>query len=248
MSERMNQERIRDMNEEFERKSTEEVLTWVLREYGDKVALASSLGAEDMVLTDLLLKIDGRARIFTLDTGRLPKENYTVIDKVREKYGKQIEIYFPDGKEVEEMVNRYGINLFYDSVEARKKCCHVRKIDPLKRALSRLDAWICGLRREQSVTRTGVYLFEIDEGNRGIIKVNPLYNWLEEDVWNYIRNHDVPYNELHDKNYPSIGCEPCTREVGEGEDVRAGRWWWESPEEKECGLHVKGRAQGGENG
>lgn len=230
---------VKNLNEEFGGADSVETLRWSLEHFGGKVALASSLGAEDMVITDLLWKVDPHSRIFTLDTGRLPEETYRVMDRVREKYGINLEVFFPENDRIEEMVRIHGINLFYDSIEYRKLCCYVRKMEPLKRALSELDAWICGLRRDQSVTRADVAVFEIDETNGGILKVNPLIDWSEEDVWNYIRENDVPYNELHDKSYPSIGCEPCTRAIRTGEDVRAGRWWWESPEQKECGLHAK---------
>ncbi|NIO16514.1 MAG: phosphoadenylyl-sulfate reductase [Deltaproteobacteria bacterium] len=230
---------VKNLNEEFGGADAIETLKWSLEHFGERVAFASSLGAEDMVITDLLWKVDPKSRIFTLDTGRLPEETYRVMDKVREKYGINLEVYFPENDRVEEMVRSNGINLFYDSVEYRKLCCYVRKMEPLKRALSELDAWICGLRRDQSVTREDLAVFELDETNGGILKVNPLIDWSEEDVWKYIRENNIPYNELHDKNYPSIGCEPCTRAIRTGEDVRAGRWWWESPEQKECGLHAK---------
>ena len=216
----------------------EDVLRLALETFGQRAALSSSFGAEDMVLIDMLLKIDPKARIFTLDTGRLPQETYNVIDATRERYGATIEVFFPQPDAVQTMVAEHGMNLFYHSVENRKLCCGVRKMEPLRRALSGLDAWITGLRREQSVTRTAVHKVEWDEGNR-LVKVNPLVDWSHEDVWKYIREHNVPYNALHDRGYPSIGCGPCTRAVQPGEHERAGRWWWEHPETKECGLHVK---------
>lgn len=223
--------------EELEKASAGEILKWALETYGQKVALASSFGAEDMVLIDLLATINPKARIFTLDTGRLPQETYEVIEKVRDKYGMQIEICFPETRAVEEMVNKYGPNLFYESVELRKLCCGVRKVEPLNRVLAGLSAWITGLRREQAVTRTEIKKIEIDESHNSIVKINPLDDWIEEQVWTYIKKNEVPYNALHNQNYPSIGCAPCTRAVEPGEDVRAGRWWWETPEQKECGLH-----------
>ena len=216
----------------------EEVLRLALETFGRRAALSSSFGAEDMVLIDMLVKIDPKARIFTLDTGRLPQETYNVIDATRQKYGVTIEVLFPQPDAVQKMVAEHGMNLFYHSVENRKLCCGVRKMEPLRRALSGLDAWITGLRREQSVTRTAVHKIEWDEGN-ALVKVNPLVDWSHEDVWTYIRRHNVPYNALHDRGYPSIGCAPCTRAVQPGEHERAGRWWWEHPETKECGLHVK---------
>jgi phosphoadenosine phosphosulfate reductase len=154
------------------------------------------------------------------------------------RYGLQIKSFYPDTTQVEEMVNSKGIILFYESIENRKLCCHVRKIVPLRRALTGMDAWITGLRREQSVTRTDLKIVEWDAGN-GLIKINPLLEWSEEQVWDFIKNNSIPYNKLHDQGFPSIGCQPCTRAIEKGEDLRAGRWWWELPESKECGLHGK---------
>ena len=215
----------------------EDVVRLAHERFGLGVALSSSFGAEDMVLIDMLMKVDRTARMFTLDTGRLPQETYNVIDATREKYGATIEVFFPQAEAVQAMVAERGMNLFYHTVDNRKLCCGVRKMEPLRRALSGLDAWITGLRREQSVTRTAVHKIEWDEGN-ALVKVNPLVDWTREDVWKYIREHNVPYNALHDRGYPSIGCGPCTRAVQPGERERAGRWWWEHPDTKECGLHV----------
>jgi phosphoadenosine phosphosulfate reductase len=161
------------------------------------------------------------------------------MDKIKEKYNIKIEVFFPNRESVEKMVFEHGFNLFYKSVELRKLCCKVRKVEPLNIALRTVDAWICGLRREQSVTRVDVKKVEVDTVHNNILKINPLIDWTEKDVWDYIRRNDVPYNALHDKNYPSIGCAPCTRAIKPGEDIRAGRWWWESPDKKECGLHCK---------
>ena len=205
--------------------------------FGRRVALSSSFGAEDMVLIDMLMRVDPQARIVTLDTGRLPQETYNVMDATRERYGTDIEVFFPQADAVQAMVAEHGVNLFYHSVDFRKLCCGIRKTEPLKRALAGLDAWITGLRREQSVTRTAVHKIEWDESNQ-LVKVNPLADWTQDDVWTYIREHNVPYNALHDRGYPSIGCAPCTRAIQPGEDQRAGRWWWEHPDTKECGLHV----------
>lgn len=231
------------MFEDFENKSAEEILRWALQEYKNKVALASSFGAEDVVLIDMLNKVGKdlkiTPKIFTLDTGRLPQETYDVMEKIREKYSIDIEFYFPDKKSVEEMERKYGPNLFYKSIELRQLCCKIRKVEPLSRALKDLSAWISGLRREQSVTRTDIKKVEVDTAHNNIVKINPLADWTDRDVWEYIKENDVPYNRLHDKNYPSIGCAPCTRAIKEGEDIRAGRWWWEQPEKKECGLHIK---------
>jgi phosphoadenosine phosphosulfate reductase len=225
--------------EEMEQADAEEILRWALQKFGQQVALASSFGAEDMVLVDMLIGIDPQARIFTLDTGRLPHETYELIEEVNKKYNPNLEIYCPNTESLEKMVAQYGPNLFYRGIDLRKLCCKVRKIEPLNRALADLSAWICGLRREQSVTRTELKKIEVDKAHGGILKINPLADWTEKQVWDYIKAHDVPYNKLHDKGYPSIGCAPCTRAVKAGEDIRAGRWWWESPEEKECGLHCQ---------
>ena len=234
----MTQERIAELNERFAQSSPEEVLSWFLAEYGDRIALSSSLGLEDQVLTDMVCKAAASPRIFTLDTGRLFPETYSLIDRTKMRYGVKIEVFFPDRHEVEKLVTECGMNCFYESIELRKRCCAVRKLEPLKRAFEGLDVWICGLRREQSVTREGMQMIEWD-ANNSMIKLNPLIAWHESDVWDYIRAHNVPYNKLHDKGFPSIGCQPCTRAVEPGEDIRAGRWWWESPDHKECGLHKR---------
>ena len=227
-----------DLNLELTRlqnQSTPEILTWALAQFGDQIALASSFGAEDMVLIDLLYHIQPHARVFTLDTGRLPPETYDLIAKVRVKYPQlRLQIMFPQAEAVQEMVNSRGINLFYENVENRKLCCQVRKLEPLSRAIAGLEAWITGIRREQTTSRQDMQVLEQD---RNIYKLNPLIDWTESQVWDYIRDHQVPYNQLHDQNYPSIGCAPCTRAIAPGEDPRAGRWWWEM-DNKECGLHV----------
>ena len=223
---------------EFDRKTAEEVLKFALKKFGNKVALASSFGAEDVVLIDLISKIDKNANIFTLDTKRLHKETYEVAERIKKEYGVKIKVYFPDKKKVEELERTKGLFSFRESIENRKECCNIRKVEPLKRALAGLDAWITGLRREQVVTRANIHKIEIDEAHNNIIKFNPLADWTEKQVWSYIKKNDVPYNKLHDKNFPSIGCEPCTRAIKPGEDFRAGRWWWEKPEKRECGLHI----------
>ncbi len=202
------------------------------------LAFANSFGAEDMVLTDLILSNGLPITVFSLDTGRLPAETYSLISEVERRYATRLEIYCPDAGAVETYVRNHGINAFYDSVELRKACCGVRKMEPLHRALAGRKAWITGLRAAQSVTRAGLPVREFDSAN-GLEKLNPLSDWTETEVWAYIRINEVPYNALHDQFYPSIGCAPCTRAIAVGEDVRAGRWWWENPETKECGLHVK---------
>lgn len=203
-----------------------------------EVVFANSFGAEDMVLTDLISKHAPEISLFSLDTGRLPAETYTLLDKTVSHYGITIQTYFPDAEAVERFITDKGANAFYNSVELRKECCRIRKVEPLKRALAGKKAWITGLRREQAATRVELPVAEWDEGN-GLHKFNPLTEWSQDDVWNYIKAFDVPYNELHDKSFPSIGCAPCTRAVAAGEDLRAGRWWWEDPLSKECGLHTK---------
>ncbi|MCB4361447.1 phosphoadenylyl-sulfate reductase [Quatrionicoccus australiensis] len=202
-------------------------------------AFANSLGAEDMVLTDLIVKAGLPIEIFSLDTGRLPLETYDLMAAVQAHYGLKLKIYFPQASTVEDYVRANGINAFYESIEMRKGCCYVRKVEPLKRALAGKKAWITGMRAEQAATRGNLATREYDEGN-GLEKFNPLADWSEKEVWTYIKQNAVPYNALHDKFYPSIGCAPCTRAISLGEDVRSGRWWWESPDSKECGLHVKG--------
>ncbi len=200
---------------------------------------ASSLAAEDQVLTDMILcgKLQDRISIFTLETGRLHAETLSVLDRIKETYGYDVELYRPQPEAVEAYVKNKGLNAFYDSVELRKECCHIRKVEPLNRALQGKRAWITGQRRAQSSTRAELAVQEQDDAHN-MVKFNPLADWSEEDVWHYIRSNNVPYNPLHDRGFPSIGCEPCTRAVQPGEDVRAGRWWWETPESKECGLHV----------
>ena len=232
----MHQEIIDKLNTELETAEPQKILLSVFQTFNDKVRFASSFGLEDQVITAMIAEVCPQMPVFTLDTGRLFPETYDLIEKTNARYKLQIKVYFPDQIAVESMVNTLGINLFYDSVENRKHCCGVRKTLPLKRALSGLSAWVTGLRRSQSVTRTNLQVIEWDEAN-GLIKVNPLINWSEDEVKNYISLHKIPYNTLHDKGFPSIGCQPCTRAIGPGEDIRAGRWWWELPEQKECGLH-----------
>jgi phosphoadenosine phosphosulfate reductase len=198
---------------------------------------ASSLAAEDMVLTDLILKAGLPIGIFSLETGRLHKETLGMVERVQERYGYGIALYRPVQADVDAYVEKKGLNAFYDSIELRKECCQIRKVEPLGRALNGKKAWVTGQRRAQSATRSELSVQEYD-GSHGMEKFNPLADWSEQDVWDYIRANDVPYNPLHDQGYPSIGCEPCTRAIQPGEDVRAGRWWWENPDSKECGLHL----------
>ncbi|MCX6248554.1 MAG: phosphoadenylyl-sulfate reductase [Bacteroidetes bacterium] len=232
------EQEIERYNTRLKNASPREIIGFFAEEFKGRIAFATSLGAEDQVITEMIAGIDPALRIFTLDTGRLFQETYDLLDITRKKYGLNIRVCFPKAGDVEEMVNKKGINLFYDSVENRKMCCFVRKTESLQRALQGMDAWICGLRKDQSVTRQEVKTVEWDDIQK-MIKVNPLANWDLDTVWNYIRSQKIPYNTLHDKGYPSIGCLPCTRAVLPGEDIRSGRWWWESPENRECGLHRK---------
>lgn len=227
-----------ELNKKFSKSKPEEVLKYFLAEYKNRIAFASSMGAEDQMLTDIIVKIDSQTRIFTLDTKRLFTETYDLINTTNNHYNINIELFFPDITSVEKMVREKGRDLFYESIVNRKLCCNIRKRKPLKEALKGMDAWICGLRREQSVSRYATPLIEWDEEN-SLIKVNPLFEWTEQQIWYYIRENHVPYNKLHDQGFPSIGCQPCTRAVKPGEDIRSGRWWWEEAENKECGLHEK---------
>jgi len=211
------------------------VLAWADARFGSRAGIASSFGVEDVVLIDLAAQHAPRLRVFTLDTGRLPPETYEVMEQVRRRYGVAIESYFPDREAVEKLEREKGFFSFRNSVGERKECCRIRKLEPLSRALAGREAWVTGLRREQSPTRASVDAVALDE--RGLFKLNPLADWTEAQVWAYARERRVPLNALHAQGYPSIGCAPCTRAVAPGEDVRAGRWWWESPEHKECGLH-----------
>lgn len=211
------------------------VLTEAIHDFAP-VTFANSLGAEDMVLTDIIDRYQLAIDMFSLDTGRLPQETYDLMQVVRERYKTPLRIYFPNVKQVEAYVAEHGVNGFYDSIELRKACCHIRKVEPLRRALQGKRAWITGIRSEQASTRSNLKVSAYDMDNR-MQKVNPLLEWSNAEVWEYLKHYDVPYNKLHDKFYPSIGCAPCTRAITPGEDIRSGRWWWESPETKECGLH-----------
>ena len=222
--------------------AAQSLLADIARDYAP-ATFANSLGAEDMVLTDLIAKLNANSpasqiEIFSLDTGRLPLETYDLMAAVDRHYGLKLKVYFPQSAAVENYVRAHGINAFYESIELRKACCYARKVEPLQRALAGKKAWITGMRAEQAATRGNLALREYDDGN-GLEKFNPLAAWSEKEVWTYIKQNGVPYNALHEKFYPSIGCAPCTRAISLGEDIRSGRWWWENPESKECGLHVK---------
>jgi len=219
--------------------SPQEILAWAAEEFpSGKAAQSSSLGLEDMVITDMLMKLSSRFPVFTLDTGRLFQETYNLVEETRNRWKLSMKVLFPDREALESLLAEKGPNSFYHSLENRKECCRIRKIDPLRRELANRDAWICGLRREQSVTRTGVEKVEWDDAF-GLVKINPLADWSEEECWQYVKDNHVPVHSLHRKGFPSIGCAPCTRAVKPGEDIRSGRWWWENPDSKECGLHKK---------
>ncbi|MCB9530207.1 MAG: phosphoadenylyl-sulfate reductase [Myxococcales bacterium] len=217
----------------------EAAIEYAIERFGSRLVVASSFGAEDVVLIDIAARIDPSVRVFTLDTGRLHQETYEVMDAIVERYGIRLEVMVPNQVSLQELVREKGNNSFYASIEDRRECCQVRKLEPLRRVLDTADAWVTGLRREQSITRAEVATVERDITNGGLVKFNPLASWSRADVWTYIERHGVPYNRLHDRGFPSIGCAPCTRAVLPGEDERAGRWWWERPEHKECGLHAR---------
>jgi len=230
---------IEELGNKFEKLSATDILKWSIEKFGNRIALASSFGAEDVVIIDMMVKIDkSKTKILTLDTGRLNQETYDVMDEIRQRYGISIESYFPNSQQVEEMVLKKGFNLMYESIENRKLCCEIRKVNPLNRALASLDGWITGLRREQALTRLNIKKIEIDPTHNNILKINPIADWSEDMVWEYIKENQVPYNKLHDMGFPSIGCEPCTRAISKGENRRSGRWWWEESSQKECGLHI----------
>jgi len=232
-----NTERIKQLNAKATRLDALGLIKLAYDEFPEKCTFATSLGEEDQAITDMIAKTAPGIGIFTLDTGRLFAETYELMAKNQKKYSKlNFKIYYPDTKRVEDMVRTKGINLFYESIENRKLCCHIRKVEPLQRALSNMDAWVVGLRREQAETRAGLEPVEWDEANKKI-KFNPLYNWSLEQVRDYIKKNNVDISPLHAQGFVSIGCAPCTRAIKPGEDIRAGRWWWEMPEQKECGLH-----------
>jgi len=225
----------------LERMDAEELLRWGIERFHPRLVLSCSFGApEGLVLLDMMHRLEPGSRVFTLDTGRLPQATHDLIDRVRDRYGIDVEVVFPDPRAVQEMVRRHGQNLFYESVEKRQMCCGVRKVEPMRRyfAEAGVDAWVAGLRREQGVTREQARKAEIDESHGGIVKLNPLVDWDGERVWQYVREHNVPVNRLHKEGYPSVGCDPCSRAIQPGDDIRAGRWWWENPETRECGIHV----------
>ena len=228
---------IHDAADRFEHSSAQELLEWALDRFHPRLAISAAGGVDGMALVDMAWRINPDVRVFTLDTGRLPPETYALFEEVRERYGIDVEFEFPERTAVETLVNAEGPNLMYRSVDLRIACCEIRKVAPLKRKLATLDAWIAGLRREQWVSRRNIAKVELDRDHGGIVKVNPLADWALDAVWDYVRKHEVPYHELFDHGYTSIGCAPCTRPVMSGESERAGRWWWEADTDKECGIH-----------
>ena len=231
--------------DQMEAQGPQEILTWAIKNFHTRLALSASFGGpEGMVLLDMMHKLDNTSRVFMLDTGRLHPATYDLVDRVRDRYDKRVEVVFPQSQDIEAMVADKGHNLFYESLENRKLCCRLRKVEPLRRYLGDFDAYISGLRRDQNANRAGTRKVEFDEAAGGIVKLNPLADWTADEVWQYVEENQVPVNRLHAQNYPSVGCEPCTRAVKLGEDPRAGRWWWENDDTRECGIHV-GEEEGG---
>jgi thioredoxin-dependent adenylylsulfate APS reductase len=222
---------------ELDDREPQDVLAWAVEKFGRQLGICSSFQAEGCVLIDMAWRIDPGIRVFTIDTGRQPQETYDLIDQIRDKYGIRTDVFLPDHDVVRQMVTKHGNNLFYRDVNLRLICCQVRKVLPLRRALMNYDGWVTGLRREQWATRSNIRKVEIDHDHGGIVKLAPLADWTHDEVWDYIRANDVPYNTLYDKGYTSIGCAPCTRATGAGEDARSGRWWWETGAPKECGMN-----------
>ena len=236
-------EKVEELFPFFKNLSPEKILSFAADKFRGELAFASSFSMEDQVITDIIAKNNLNIPVFTLDTGRFFDETYKLIDRTEKHYGLKISVYFPDTSDIENMIKEFGINLFYENPEKRKYCCEQRKVKPLQRALSGRAAWICGLRREQSITRVGLDVLEWDEAN-DLVKINPILEWTDQKVKDYIIENNVPYNPLHDKGFISIGCACCTRAITLGEHPRSGRWWWEAPETKECGLHfVNGRLE-----
>ncbi len=219
-------------------KSSEESLALLAKEFAGRIVFSASFGLEDQAIAHIIFSKNIPITIFTLETGRLFSETYAVWNSTREKYGKSIEAFYPNEQAVQKMVSEKGPNSFYESMENRLECCHIRKVEPLQRALKGNEVWITGIRKEQSINRNNISPVEWDDKNN-IVKFHPLFDWSLEKVWKFIRENNIPYNSLHDKGFPSIGCQPCTRAVKEGEDPRSGRWWWEQADKKECGLHIQ---------
>ncbi len=222
-----------------------EILTWAVGKFHPRLTLSASFGApEGMILIDMLHRIEAETLVFVLDTGRLHAATYELIDRVRDRYGKIVEVVFPASEEVEEMVRQKGMNFFYESLEDRKRCCQIRKVRPMRRHLEGFDAYVTGLRRDQNLNRAETQKVEIDSANGGLVKINPLADWSHEQVLEYVDKYHVPINRLHSQGFPTVGCEPCTRAVAAGDDPRSGRWWWETDDLKECGIHLQEESDG----
>jgi phosphoadenosine phosphosulfate reductase len=227
-----------ELSVEFEGLEPPEVLEWALERFSPRIALSTAFQIDGVALLDMAYELDPGIRVFSVDTGRLPSETYDLIEQLRERYPEmELDLLSPNARHVQAMVNRHGPNLFYRQVEHRLLCCNLRKVRPLIRHLATLDAWITGLRRDQWASRTDIRKVEIDHDHGGIVKLNPLAEWTEDEVWEYVRERDVPYHALYDRGYTSIGCAPCTRALAPGEEGRDGRWWWEQNAPKECGIH-----------
>ena len=224
--------------------TVEKIIKWAADAHKGKITLSSAFNPECQVLLDIIKQNSIDIPVFTLDTGRLFNETYNLISQTEKHYGIKIKTYFPDAADVEKMVSKSGINLFHKNIDLRKECCHIRKLLPLKRALEGMECWITGLRKEQSETREDMKIVELNK-EKNLIKINPLINWSDDQVWDYIRQNNVPYNTLHNQGYPSVGCACCTRQVKQGDHPRSGRWWWEKPEHRECGLHIQERPKTG---
>ncbi len=227
-----------ELSVELEGEEPETVLEWALERFAPRIAISTAFQIDGVALVDMAYAVDPSVEVFSVDTGRLPAETYELVEALRDRYpGLNLKLLAPNGDEVSRMVGRHGPNLFYRSVDNRLLCCQVRKVRPLTKHLAGLDAWITGLRRDQWASRTNIRKVEIDHDHGAIVKLNPLAEWTEEEVWDYVRERDVPYNALYDRGYTSIGCAPCTRPIAAGEASRAGRWWWETNAPKECGIH-----------
>ncbi len=227
-----------ELSVEFEGQEPWDLLEWAIDRFGGRLAISTAFQEGDVALIDMAYKIDPDVRVFSMDTGRLPQETFDLIEQLRDRYeGLRLELISPDAGQVQRLVDRHGPNLFFKSVENRLLCCNVRKVQPLTRALADLDAWVTGLRRDQWASRSDIRKIEIDHDHGAIVKLNPLAEWQEDEVWDYLRENEVPTHPLYEQGYTSIGCAPCTKPVAKGQPVRAGRWWWETDAPKECGMH-----------
>jgi thioredoxin-dependent adenylylsulfate APS reductase len=227
-----------ELSVEFEGEEPDVVLGWALERFSPRIAISTAFQLDGVALIDMAYRVDPEVRVFSVDTGRLPQETFDLVEALRDRYpGLDLTLLSPEAGHVQRMVAAHGPNLFREEVAHRLLCCQVRKVLPLQRHLAELDAWITGLRRDQWATRTNIRKVEIDHDHGAIVKLNPLAEWTEDEVWDYVRRNDVPYNALYDRGYTSIGCAPCTRAIAPGEAARAGRWWWEENAPKECGIH-----------